>query len=382
MIRSIALLTPIYITLVWALVFLIPQKAKNEAKHTLGLFMLLAFFIYISHAIFFSKLYLLYSFFESIYIFALLLLYPVFFEYIQKLANEKQSLKNKFYAYSPAFILGIASLIFTLLMNNEQRILYVEETLVAKNLKELSFSQKGNIKGMLLLCTRLLFIAQIVYYLLNGIKLANKHNRRITNYFSNTEGRRLNWVKDISIVLLIVSAAGIVFSLIGRSYFAKNEMLLLIPSLLFSTIYFEIGFRGNQQVPIVETLNEEDENLETEFEKTENNSLKSQLIQLFEVEKIYKQPDLRITNVSALLDTNRTYISRLINDEFEMNFNEFVNKYRIEETKSLLCNKSHNSYTMEYIAEQAGFGSVASFSRVFKEMLGTTPGKYREDHKS
>jgi AraC-like DNA-binding protein len=192
----------------------------------------------------------------------------------------------------------------------------------------------------------------------------------------------MNWIRDISIVILVVSVAGIVFSLIGRSYFAKHEMSLLIPSLLFSTIYFEIGFRGNQQLPIIETLAEEDENLKIASATTENNGLTSQLIQLFEKEKIYRQPDLRITNVSALLDTNRTYISRLINDEFEMNFNEFVNKYRIEETKRLLRNKSHNSYTMEYIAEQAGFGSVASFSRVFKEMLGTTPSKYRDKHKS
>jgi AraC-like DNA-binding protein len=67
----------------------------------------------------------------------------------------------------------------------------------------------------------------------------------------------------------------------------------------------------------------------------------------------------------------------LINEEFGMNFNEFVNKYRLIEAKELLCSKNHNIYTNEHIAEMSGFGSAASFSRVFKESEGITPGNYR-----
>jgi AraC-like DNA-binding protein len=86
---------------------------------------------------------------------------------------------------------------------------------------------------------------------------------------------------------------------------------------------------------------------------------------------------LRITSVSDSLKTNRTYISRLINDEFGVNFNEFVNKYRIEEAKKLLESNESKLFTMEHIAEKSGFGSVNSFTRVFKEFEGITPGQFK-----
>jgi len=104
--------------------------------------------------------------------------------------------------------------------------------------------------------------------------------------------------------------------------------------------------------------------------------MKRELIQLFDIDKIYKNPDLRITSVSGLLKTNRTYISKLINEEFQMNFNEFVNKYRIEEAKKWMEDTDRDSYTLEYIAEKSGFGSVNSFTRVFKTIVGSPPGKW------
>ena len=61
-----------------------------------------------------------------------------------------------------------------------------------------------------------------------------------------------------------------------------------------------------------------------------------------------------------------------------MNFNEFVNHYRINEAKRLIQDSENELYTLDYIAEKSGFGSINSFSRVFKAFEGVTPGKYRE----
>ncbi|MCK3685372.1 AraC family transcriptional regulator [Maribellus sp. YY47] len=105
--------------------------------------------------------------------------------------------------------------------------------------------------------------------------------------------------------------------------------------------------------------------------------LRTKLLSLFEEEKIYRLSDLRITTVSETLQTNRTYISRLINEEFGVNFNEFVNKYRVEEAEALLKNEDNALYTLDYIAEKAGFGSTNSFTRAFKEYKGITPGTFR-----
>jgi AraC-like DNA-binding protein len=293
--------------------------------------------------------------------------------------TEELKAKRKIKHFLPAIIFGILSIITTLILSHEQRISYVQDTLIEKNLKGLNWYTTVGIKGHIFFSSRVTLLAQVVYYVYAGLKRAIIHNKRVSNFYSDIEGKMLNWVRDLNIVILIVAIASIAFAIIGRSYFSKNEIFLLIPSAIFSIILFEIGFKGSQQLQITEEILE-DKELKVEYEEVnylQGADLRTQLIELFESEKIYKKSDLRITSVSDSLKTNRTYISRLINDEFNINFNEFVNKYRIEEAKQLLVNKDNKLFTMEHIAEKSGFGSVNSFTRVFKEFEGITPGQFK-----
>jgi AraC-like DNA-binding protein len=378
MIKHIALLTPVYVTFLWSLVFLIHKGEKDKPKIQLGIFMVLACIVYITHLIFFSNKFHLYSFLEGVYIFTMLSVYPMYYFYIILVTTEKISIKNQFLHLLPAIAFGIFSIISTLILTEEQRIFYVQNTLIENNLKGLNWSTGIGIKGHIFLLSRLTLLIQIVVYAFGGINIAIAHNKRVSNYFSDLEGKMLDWVRDISIVIFIVALASIVFAIIGRSYFTRNEAMLLIPSAIFSSILFVIGLKGNQQINITEEIID-NKNTETEFEQNETNNseLKEQIIDLFEGQKIYKNSDLRITTISETLNTNRTYISRFINEEFNMNFSEFVNKYRINEAKFLLEDKNFKLYTMEHIAEISGFGSVNSFNRAFKEIEGVTPGQFK-----
>ena len=378
MIKELALLSPIFITLFWSLVFIIQIGSKDKSKFLLGAFMVHAFLLYTSHAIFFNNLPHLYSFIESIYILSMLSLYPVFYNYILLLTTGEYCPK-KYYHFIPALVFSFVALMMTLFLSPEQRIFYVEETLLNRNLKGLNISTAVGLKGIVFLLSRAFFIVQVAAYAFLAIKVANEHNQRILDYYSNTEGKTLNWVRLLSIGFLIISSASITFAFIGRSSFNKNEAWLLIPSAIFSFVFFTIGFKGNQQQQFNSELKFEDPKLDFNETKTgQTELLKSRLVQLFIKDKIYKYPDLRIATISETLKTNRTYISKLINEEFNMNFNEFVNNYRIEEAKELLLDTSHDLYSMEYIAEKSGFGSINSFTRVFKTITGLTPGKFRE----
>ena len=384
MIKEIALLSPIYVTFFWAIVFLVRKNDSDKPKSYLGVLMLVAFMLYCSHAVFFSGLYHFYSYIESVYILTMLSVYPLYFLYILFSTTDNPGIKKQVLHFIPALALGILSLLTTFLLNTDERIFYVQDTLVEKNLKGLNWNTIIGLKGHIFFISRAVFIIQVVIYAFMGIKIANLHNKRVANYYSNIEGKTLSWVRDLNIVIVLAAVAGIVFSFIGRSYFTHHSISLLIPSFIFSAILFGIGYNGNKQRPILEAIIEKSQHAsETSSSKLSHETvLKKELIQLFEKEKIYKHCDLRITNVCESLNTNRTYISRMINDDFDMNFNEFVNKYRLREAKELLASHDNNLYTMEYIAEKSGFGSVASFSRVFKESEGLTPGKYREIQKS
>ncbi len=381
MAKSIALLLPVYVTLMWALVFLLQKKTKQDTNKMLGAFMVTASLLYISHAIFFHHFFHLYAFVESLYILTILSVYPFFYGYVLMLTTQKIHFRYFIRHFYPALFFTSLSLIVTLMMTPEQRSFYVRDILVNNNLKGLDLTTIVGFKGLVFLLARLIYMAHAVIYLLLGIRLANQHDKRVSDFFSNTEGRKMNWIRDISILILAVSILGITFAIIGRSYFAKHEVTLLVPSFIFSTIFFIIGFYGNQQLIISESLVEEVVDPKADFQEVANDPqrelLKKKLLALFEKERIYRLTDLRITKISDALKTNRTYVSRLINEEFGMNFNEFVNRYRVEEAEELMKSRDNNAYTLEYIAEQSGFGSANSFARAFKEQKGVTPGTFR-----
>ncbi|WP_321347678.1 helix-turn-helix transcriptional regulator [uncultured Draconibacterium sp.] len=279
----------------------------------------------------------------------------------------------------PGIFFGLSTLILTLILTPEERIFYVEHILIKTNLKGINLNTLPGLRGWNFLLSRIALILQTIIYLVLLIRISIKHEKVINNYFSNTERKKINWVKNLGYIAFAVSLAAIIFALLGRSYFIHHNLSLLMPSAFFTTLFFLIGYKGNIQSQISERLYESEHEMIKEGNvSSSTDDLKARLLNLFQSEKIYQLNDLRISTVCKALHTNRTYISKLINDEFRMNFNEFVNKYRVEEAKQLLRSKVNNKYTMEYIAQQAGFGSVASFSRVFKEIEGTTPGNFRE----
>jgi len=91
---------------------------------------------------------------------------------------------------------------------------------------------------------------------------------------------------------------------------------------------------------------------------------------------VYKQSDLKLDDLARLAGTNRSYVSRAINQATGSNFNQFVNQYRILEAQQLLKDKSN--FKLEAIAMEAGFGSISSFRRAFNKVTGTTLEKWNK----
>jgi hypothetical protein len=171
-------------------------------------------------------------------------------------------IKTRMKHFLPALIFSVSSLILTLLLSSEERVFYVKDILIDKNLKDLNIYSLTGLKGIFFFTARLILVIQVVFYAFSGVKTATEFNKKVANYYSNIEGRTLQWVKDLNIAILVVSAASISFSFIGRSYFSKHEVTLLIPSFIFSSVLFYIGYKGNQQTDQLEKMIEENENQE------------------------------------------------------------------------------------------------------------------------
>lgn len=93
-------------------------------------------------------------------------------------------------------------------------------------------------------------------------------------------------------------------------------------------------------------------------------------------ERLFTDSTLTLDKVAKLLGTNRSTLSKAINSGLGVNFNTFLNSYRIKEAIRLLSENSAQSYKMESIGQMCGFNSRQAFHRAFKNETGMNMRQY------
>jgi AraC-like DNA-binding protein len=105
-------------------------------------------------------------------------------------------------------------------------------------------------------------------------------------------------------------------------------------------------------------------------------NLKEKIIQ----KQYFLDPDMNLQKLAELLQINPREFSEMINREEEMNFNDFLNSFRISHFKKLLL-EQEKDYSVEGMALDSGFSSKTSFYRAFKKSTGLTPLQYQKEQK-
>lgn len=162
-----------------------------------------------------------------------------------------------------------------------------------------------------------------------------------------------------------------IFELIGLSgYYA---LFVLICLLVFSSMRY---FSTMESVPHKEKHIKKDtpeKLLNPEFAALIDSTMRNQ--------KLYMQPDITLDLLAEKLDIPSRDLSMTINRHFQSNFYEFINGYRIEESKSLLADPKRKHKTITDIYLEVGFNSKSVFNTFFKKNVGVTPSQYRNELK-
>ena len=88
-------------------------------------------------------------------------------------------------------------------------------------------------------------------------------------------------------------------------------------------------------------------------------------------EQGFLNPNLTIEEIARVLDTNRTYVSKLVNLYYGMPFRDYINSLRMNYAKELMLDEPDAG--LDYIAVKSGFQSSTQFIRKFREVEGVTP---------
>src|SRR5690606_12004195 len=89
----------------------------------------------------------------------------------------------------------------------------------------------------------------------------------------------------------------------------------------------------------------------------------------------YLEADFDLAALAQGINTPAYRVSQVINAELQQNFFDFVNAYRIAESRRLLKN---NDKSITEIMYAAGFNSKSVFNTTFKKHTGLTPSQYRK----
>jgi len=92
--------------------------------------------------------------------------------------------------------------------------------------------------------------------------------------------------------------------------------------------------------------------------------------------RLFSQKQLTLAGLAGDLQTNTSYLSRIINEHYEMNFSNFINTHRIREAQKMFAKNQHKSMTLEGISESVGYQSRSTFNTAFKKITGVTPSVY------
>jgi len=219
---------------------------------------------------------------------------------------------------------------------------------------------------------------QNAIYMFACFYLLFQYRSRIKDNFSALEKLQLNWLSFLLIVFFIwkgIFISGYLYEIIPRgSHFAFFQIfieftfLLYVGFLIYKALEFPELFRTLPEVKKYQT-SPLTKNIIQEYEKRIEACMKQ--------EKLYLNPSLTLNDLAKEAGIPARYISQVLNESVRQKFYDYVNQYRIEESKRLLADPASDGKTILAVIYDAGFNSKSVFHNAFKKYVGMTPREYR-----
>ncbi len=246
----------------------------------------------------------------------------------------------------------------------------------------------------------LFFIPNIVYFIIEGIEIYLVEQNLFIEIFEIASelailvyllaiiqtiitNKKKHWIIYFAIpiaILFVFSSVNDIlktFGIVELPFFSDqnfNTYLLLVVAFLFYFIAFQMLAKKRDILPRFETNKYKNSNLNPKLIE----QYRADLIRSMETDKLYLNNKLSVVDVSEKLNIPRQYISEVLNEHMDTNFQDFINQYRVEEFVFRLKNDQNNHFTLLGIATEVGFNSKSSFNAIFKKYKGLTPTQYKK----
>lgn len=296
-----------------------------------------------------------YKYFLKLYIISQVsfLISPLLYLYVKSLLIPNLKLEKKDIIHALLFLLAVG---FLLLL-----------PVVLKNAR-ISFRSLNLIYGTILLLQDAFYIALIFITL-------KKYSIRIKDLISPGSSK-ISWLRIFVVGFILVWSV----QLQGFIAFNVEELWKFCPyteSLYFLVIFLFLNtiiFMVLKKPELFSTIKRYGS---SELNPDDKAGYLAKLKSAMDVEKLYLDPKLTLPLLSQKLSIPIGHLSQIINEEFNKNFNDFINCYRIKESKKLFAECTNGEKGILEIAYSVGFNSKSSFYNAFKKATVVTPKQYK-----
>lgn len=147
--------------------------------------------------------------------------------------------------------------------------------------------------------------------------------------------------------------------------FVAFAVVLLVALLCVITLQRHRKTHRNDSVNGSISCKDESEALETSGE------LMERLNRMMEEEELFKKSGLKLSETAARMKVNSHELADCLLNEKGCTFAQYVNGWRIDYVKRLLCDQPNVKISSIY--QECGFSNEPTFFRIFKTFTGTTP---------
>jgi len=230
-------------------------------------------------------------------------------------------------------------------------------------------------------CLHVVFYFGVIYQKLE------KHAERMKSAYAQIEKINLAWLQRLSLANAGVWLLYLIFFLLYAFKIAVDPFGVLdyVFGYARSVLVYAIGYMGLKQPEIF--FGSEAESLARQNgKKYERSGLMPEvadkyarkLLHSMETDQPFKNADLTLPELAAILAIPPNHLSQVINDKFDRNFFDFINSYRIKEAQRALLDPGQQHLTILAIAYEAGFNSKSAFNAAFKKYTDMTPSQFKK----
>lgn len=356
MFRIIALLTPVFVSLFWAIILHTDRKSHSRPRSFLARLMLLMVVLFTVKFFNFEPLPEIYPYFDVIHMYAGCLIFPFYHIYFRLLTvDEKFSWKaHARYLILPTILVSIYGVATFLTPGIEFKTWLFNKQ---------AFPNSPHVHFLNIMYPLLNYYVefQVIFYVVRNSILLRRYGDRAEQFYSDINDGKYNNANILNYMIVINAVITIICFLIFLRY---SWMVYIFPT-IYAIYAYLIGYMGYKQKainPTFDLLSDTQTKPGTEqVLPAVYNKLLQKLLTEFEENKIYLNSQLNILDVVQAVGTNRSYISSVINQQYNQNFCSFVNNFRLQELQRVY--QENPEYTNESLAEYCGFGSVSSLRR-------------------